>query len=102
MTRREFDKQTKWNHHEPMPGDTRVDYRQRRHLEPKGARAPLLERRAEYLERRGMSPLWIGSPLRAPALYRARVIRDATGRARRFAVERHCDLMRQGFMKGGR
>lgn len=67
MTKRDFDAETKHNY--GMPRGDRTAYRESRHRYD--SRAPLLERRAAYLARRGISPLDIRSPLRAPALYAA-------------------------------
>lgn len=69
MTKREFDEKTATNFGGRMASDERRAYRLERMKSDE--RAPLLERRAAYLERRGMSPLWIGSPFRAPALFAA-------------------------------
>lgn len=80
MTKREFDALTKRNSgwrcglsgkwFGGMARDEREDYRALRRKDD--SRAPLLERRAEYLARRGMSPLWRGSPFRVPADHAAR------------------------------
>ncbi len=72
MTKREFDKATQRNFgggRGVMASDERASYRRERMKD--NSRAPVFERRAAYLRERGMSPLWIGSPLRAPALWRA-------------------------------
>lgn len=67
MTKREFDNLTKQNNG-VLWGQVTA-YRKERCLpERQSQRAPLLERRAEYLARTGKSPLTVGSPLRAPAM----------------------------------
>lgn len=87
MTRREFDKATKvnWNADRSpdtsiflMASDERANYRATRmrgdclrRCSCRRCREPLLERRAAYLQRYGQSPLALGSPMRAPAIWRA-------------------------------
>ena len=74
MSKKQFDAKTKVNYGSRMASDTAETYRRERMKWPYRMfpeRAPLLERRAQYLRERGMSPLWIGSPMRAPANFKA-------------------------------
>lgn len=81
MTRREFDATTKCTGRESgrrldgkfgpwMASDERAIYRASR-MRDLPAGVDRLAVRWAYRLRRGKSPLWIGSPHRAPALYRA-------------------------------
>ena len=81
MTRRDFDAATRENWGGPfMASDERAAYRAARHRDAPGV--DRLAVRAAYLRRRGRSPLWIGSPHRAPALYRAGLHPCSPGRRR--------------------
>ncbi len=68
QSKRDFDARTQVDNPEL---DFKASYRTADRLVDK-SRAPLLERRWAYLQRTGKSPLALGSPLRAPAIYTAR------------------------------
>ncbi len=68
MTRKQFDAITKENNGRDF--GQRTEYRAARRIDSR-CDVDTLAARAAYLARRGKSPLWIGSPMRASAMYRA-------------------------------